>query len=57
MKKLRITIAVAFAISGSMLFVPNAQAAPECRGATGIIRCTPDRINCLRDELDVQRCN
>jgi hypothetical protein len=47
MKKLRIVLALATAVSASMLFAPQAQAAPECRGASGVIRCNSDRISCL----------
>ncbi len=34
------------AVSSALVATP-AQAAKECRGATGVIQCTPDRIACI----------
>lgn len=39
--------ALTMAVGTSALLAGPAQAAPECRGATGVIRCTPDRISCI----------
>ena len=47
MKKFRVTVAVTVAIAGSLLFAPQANAAKECQGASGVIRCNSDRISCL----------
>ena len=46
-KKIRLALAVTVALAGSMVFAPPASAAPDCRGASGIIRCNSDRISCF----------
>ena len=46
-KKMRVAIAFAVALGSSLRFAPPAQAAPDCRGASGVIRCNADRISCL----------
>ena len=47
LKKMRVALAFAVALGSSVLFAPQAQAAPECQGASGVIRCNSDRISCL----------
>ena len=56
MKKFRVAVAVTVAIAGSMLFAPQAHAAKECQGATGVIRCNSDRISCLINGGKPQDC-
>jgi hypothetical protein len=56
MKKLRVTIAVTVAVAGSMLFAPQANAAKECQGASGVIRCNSDRISCLTNGGKLPDC-
>ncbi|HVF53848.1 MAG TPA: hypothetical protein VNC78_09630 [Actinomycetota bacterium] len=45
--------ALTIAVASPALFAAPAQAAPDCRGASGIIRCTPDRISCLLRSLSL----
>jgi hypothetical protein len=53
MTKTRIVrvIAIATLILGlSPAFAPAAEAAPECRGATGIVQCWPERVReCVKN--------
>jgi hypothetical protein len=61
MKKKRTARAIAsfvLVLGGGSLLAPTAHAAPECRGATGIVQCWDERIReCISNlSLPPGRC-